>query len=100
MKNRMFNEIFFENVPLAMHSDDLNFMQHSVENRSPFLNRKLFEFMQTVPVKFYMQKGFAKYILRKIIDKYVPNEIRLERKKMGFNASINSLINLRSKKFI
>ena len=100
MKNRMLNEVFFENVPIFTHSEDLNFMQHSVENRSPFLNRKLFEFMQTVPPKFYMQKGFTKYILRKIIDKYVPDEIRLERKKMGFNASINSLIDLNSKKFL
>jgi len=99
LKNRMLNEVFFENVPIFTHSEDLNFMQHSVENRSPFLNRKLFEFMQTVPPKFYMQKGFTKYILRKIIDKYVPDEIRLEKKKMGFNASINSLVNLRSKKF-
>ncbi len=100
LKNRMFNEVFFENVPVATHSEDLNFMQHSIENRNPFLNKDLFEFMQTVPVKYYMQKGYTKYILRAALKKYVPEDIRLQRKKVGFNASINSLINLKSKKFL
>ena len=99
LKNRMFNEVFFENVPVATHSEDSNFMQYSIENRNPFLNKDLFEFMQTVPVEFYMQKGFTKYILRSALKEYVPDNIRLQRKKVGFNASINSLINLRSKKF-
>ena len=47
-----------------------------------------------------MQKGFAKFILREIGKNYVPSKIRLDRKKRGFNSSINSLINIKSKKFI
>jgi len=100
LRNRMLNETFFENIPIFNHSEDLNFMQYSVENRSPFLSRQLFEFMNTVPIKYLMQKGFAKFILREIGKNYVPSKIRLDRKKRGFNSSINSLINIKSKKFI
>ena len=75
-------------------------MQYSVENRSPFLSRQLFEFMNTVPIKYLMQKGFAKFILREIGKNCVPSKIRLDRKKRGFNSSIKSIINIKSKKFV
>ena len=100
LRNRMLNETFFENVPIFTHSEDLNFMQHSIENRSPFLSRQLFEFMNTVPTKYLMQQGYTKYILREIGKSYLPTKIRLDRKKKGFNSSINSLINIHSQKFI
>ena len=100
LRNRMLNETFFENIPIFNHSEDLNFMQYSVENRSPFLSRQLFEFMNTVPIKYLMQKGFAKFILREIGKNCVPSKIRLDRKKRGFNSSIKSIINIKSKKFV
>ena len=100
LRNRMLNETFFENIPIFTHSEDLNFMQHSIENRSPFLSRQLFEFMNTVPTKYLMQQGYTKYILREIGKSYLPTKIRLDRKKKGFNSSINSLINIHSQKFI
>jgi len=99
LKNRMLNETFFENIPIFTHSEDLNFMQYSIENRSPFLCRELFEFMMTVPVKYFMQNGYAKSILRKIGKNILDDKIRLDRKKKGFNSSINTLINIRSKSF-
>ena len=100
LRNRMLNETFFENIPIFTHSEDLNFMQHSIENRSPYLSRQLFEFMNTVPTKYLMQQGYTKYILREIAKNYLPTKIRLDRKKKGFNSSINSLINIHSQKFI
>ncbi len=42
--NRMLNELFHEAVPVILHEDDLNAMYFSIENRSPFLDRELFEF--------------------------------------------------------
>ena len=37
------NELFHEAVPVILHEDDLNAMYFSIENRSPFLDRRLFE---------------------------------------------------------
>ncbi len=100
LKNRMLNETFFENVPIFTHSEDLNFMQYSIENRSPYLSRNLFDKSFETPSKFLMHKGYTKYLLRKISKNFIPNEVRLDKQKKGFNASINSLVNLKSKRFM
>ena len=51
LRNRMLNEMFHENVPMFLHEDDLNAMYYSIENRSPYLDRELFEFCYRVPSK-------------------------------------------------
>ena len=43
LRNRMLNELFHEATPVILHEDDLNAMYFSIENRSPFLDRDLFE---------------------------------------------------------
>ena len=40
----MLNELFYEVIPVILHHDDLNSMYYSVENRSPYLDKDLFEF--------------------------------------------------------
>ena len=99
LKNRMINETFHENVPIFTHSEDLNFMQYSIENRSPYLSRTLFELSLKTPSKYIMHEGYTKYILRKISKNFIPNYIKNDKQKKGFNASIHSLINLKSKRF-
>ncbi len=92
LRNRMLNELFHESVPVMLHEDDLNSMRHSVENRSPFLNSALAEFMFTVPSEHLVHGGYAKSILRDAVADILPDEIRIDRQKKGFNASILSLV--------
>jgi hypothetical protein len=49
LRNRMLNEMFHESVPPILHEDDHNSMFFSVENRSPFLDKELFEFASLRP---------------------------------------------------
>ena len=93
MRNRMLNELFFEIIPVILHEDDLNSMCFSIENRSPYLDSKLFDFLLTVPDEYFVQKGFGKYILRQGMSGILNDTVRLDRQKKGFNASINSLFN-------
>ena len=99
LKNRMMNELYFENVPALTHSEDLNFMQYSIENRSPYLYPSLVSHCFKIKTSHLMQNGYTKYILREIGKNLVPDKLRLDKIKKGFNASIHSLINLNSKKF-
>lgn len=92
LRNRMANELFTEAVPILLHEDDKNSMLHSIENRSPFLDRALVEYMYTVPTEHLVGGGFAKKILRDIGEGIVPDSVRLDTRKRGFNASINSLV--------
>ena len=95
--NRRLNELFHENTPLILNEEDLNSMKYSVENRSPFLDKKLVEFAFSIPEAFLIQNGYGKYILRESLKGILNEKVRLDRAKKGFNASINSLINFEDK---
>ncbi len=94
MKNRMVNELCHEIVPVVLKEDDLNSMYHSIENRSPYLDSKLFSACLNMSSKFYIKNGLAKWPLRKIIENIVPDKIRLNPRKVGFNASLKEVFNL------
>ena len=95
----MMNEMFHE-VVLILHEDDLNSMYYSIENRSPFLDRELFEFMYTIPNKYLIKNGYSKYILRQSVKGLLNKNVRNDREKRGFNASINSIIDLNNKNHV
>lgn len=92
LRNRMANELFTEAVPVILNEDDLNSMMFSIENRSPYLDRALVEYLYSVPPRHLMGGGYAKRILREAAAGIVPDQVRLDTRKRGFNASINSLV--------
>lgn len=98
LRNRMMNEMFHESVPLILHEDDLNAMYFSIENRSPYLDRELFDFCYTIPSKYLIREGRAKAILRDAVKGIVPERILLNRRKVGFNAPIRSFLDLEDPK--
>ena len=90
--NRMHNELFHESVPVILHEDDLNAMYFSIENRSPFLDRELYEFASSIPPKHLVQRGMAKAVLRDAMRGIAPERVIENRRKVGFNAPILSLL--------
>jgi asparagine synthase (glutamine-hydrolysing) len=92
LRNRMLNELFHESVPVILHEDDLNAMFHSIENRSPYLDRSLFDFCARIPTEHFIRDGFAKAILRDAVRDLVAPAIVNNRQKVGFNASVKSLL--------
>jgi asparagine synthase (glutamine-hydrolysing) len=92
LRNRMANELFNEAVPVILHEDDLNAMYYSIENRSPFLDRALFEWSTRIPTRHLMRDGYAKAILRDSMRGIVPAPILDSRRKVGFNAPIFSFL--------
>ena len=100
LRNRMLNELFHEVVPVILKHDDLNSMFFSIENRSPYLDRKIVEFSLKIPPEILIKNGYQKRILRESSKNILLDQIRLDRQKKGFNASINSLLNLNDTKVI
>ena len=90
----MLNEMFTESVPVILHEDDLNAMSFSMENRSPFLDRSLFDVAYSIPTPHLIKNGLAKAVLRDAMRGIVPDSILDERRKVGFNASIKELLNI------
>ena len=98
--NRRLNELFYEQVQPTLNNEDLNSMMYSVENRSPFLNKKLFDFCYSISPGNLIDKGYTKSILRESMKGILQEEIRLDRVKKGFNCSIKTLINFNDKSFL
>ncbi len=94
LRNRMHNELFFEATPVILHEDDLNAMYFSIENRSPFLDRALFEHTTRIPTKHLMRDGYAKIVLRDAMRGIVPDPVLDSRRKVGFNAPIFSFLDV------
>jgi asparagine synthase (glutamine-hydrolysing) len=97
LRNRMMNELFAEAVPVILHEDDLNAMCFSMENRSPFLDRQLFDVAYAIPERHLVQDGRAKAVLRDAMRGIVPDAILDSRRKVGFNAPILDLIDVKDK---
>lgn len=94
LRNRMLNEMFHESVPVILHEDDLNAMYFSIENRSPFLDRELFEFCQRIPSRHLIRNGLAKAVLREALRGIAPDKILSNPRKVGFNAPIFSFLDV------
>ncbi len=92
LRNRMLNEVLNETVPPMLHDDDLNAMYHSVENRAPYLDRGLAEFLFSVPSQFLVSEGLPKFLLRAAGKGIAPDEIMLNPRKQGINAPITSFV--------
>lgn len=93
LKNRMANELFHETVPMFMHSEDLNSMQYSIENRSPFLDTKLTEYLFNINGSDLLNESTNKFILRASLKGILNEKVLNKRMKSGFNASILSIFN-------
>ncbi len=67
---------------------DRSSMAVSLEARVPFLDHKVIEFSKRLPTSFKIKNNTNKWILRKILYKYIPEKI-MTRTKMGFGIPLN-----------
>ncbi|WP_458699893.1 asparagine synthase (glutamine-hydrolyzing) [Sulfurospirillum sp. 1307] len=58
-------------------------MSVSIEGREPLLDHHIAEFMAQVPFALKYKDGTSKYLLRKVLERYIPKEM-IDRPKMGF----------------
>jgi asparagine synthase (glutamine-hydrolysing) len=95
LRNRMLNELFIETIPPPLHDEDLNAMFFSIENRSPYLDRSLFDVCARIPTQYLIRDGRAKAVLREALRGLLPDALLDNRRKMGFNAPLFDLLNLK-----
>ena len=58
-------------------------MANSIEGREPLLDHSIIEYAASIPFEFKYRNGESKYILKKVLERYLPKEL-VYRKKMGF----------------
>jgi len=81
--------------------EDRNSMAFSIESRVPFLDHRLFDFIRSLPNNQKINGGWTKYVLRKMLDKKLRDEVVWRKDKKGFitpqqdwkNELMKSLVN-------
>jgi asparagine synthase (glutamine-hydrolysing) len=63
----------------------------SLEGRVPFLDPDVFAFAWRLPLTMKIRNGQGKWILRQMLDKYVPRQL-FDRPKMGFGIPIEGYL--------
>jgi len=64
-------------------------MSVGLEGRAPLLDHRIIEFVSRLPTHMKYRNGTQKYLLRKLLHRYVPATM-MERPKKGFDAPIES----------
>ncbi len=64
-------------------------MAHSLEVREPLMDHPLVEWLATLPSSLKIQRGQAKYLLKKTMEPHLPHEV-IYRPKMGFAVPLQS----------
>ncbi len=86
--NLDFDHILASNLLVKM---DIATMAHSLEGRSPLLSRDILEYVPALPDKFKVNGSQTKYILRKLAEKYLPEEL-INQPKRGFEIPLKKWI--------
>jgi len=104
-ENLNLNFLDYDIIEKMMLSDSLNYlsddilckvdrttMRNSLETRLPFLDRNVFEYAWQLPLEYKIKSNETKYILKKILENYLPKNL-IYRPKMGFSLPMNDLLN-------
>lgn len=90
------NPIFLSNLNLRLSDDVTKYitkhflygdklsMAHQVESRNPFMDYRLVEFTAQIPFNYKIYKGWTKYIPRKAMQDFLPENILWRTDKKGF----------------
>ena len=103
--NTVLSNIKFENNYRGMMQSDINdylpgdllvkvdrsSMYYGLETRTPFLDKKVYEFSKTIPNQYIIEKDNSKIILKNILKKIVPNDL-IDRPKQGFLIPNNEIL--------
>jgi asparagine synthase (glutamine-hydrolysing) len=92
LKQHLYHLLFTTFTPSLLHYEDRISMAFSIENRVPFLNHRLIEFVHSLPDEDLIFLGQTKYILRASLNGLLPKPIADRIDKQGFVGRETSIL--------
>ncbi len=84
----LYAQFFCSPLPGILQQYDRCSMAHGVECRMPFMDYRIVEFIFSLPPESKVGNGYTKLVLREAMKDLLPDETRLNKLKIGFNAPI------------
>ncbi|MBC8044519.1 MAG: asparagine synthase (glutamine-hydrolyzing) [Rhizobacter sp.] len=84
----LYQQFFQSPLPGILNQYDRCSMAHGVECRMPFMDYRIVEFIFSLPSQSKVGGGYTKRVLREAMKDVLPDFIRLNKTKLGFNAPI------------
>lgn len=85
-------EVMLGSLPTALRHVERNSAWHRVEVRLPFLERRFAEHCASLPLDQKIRDGSTKHAFRLAMKDILPEQIRLRRRKIGFQIPIDQWI--------
>lgn len=76
-----------------LHMEDRMSSAFGIENRSPFLDKRLISFAYSIPGDFKIRNNTTKWIVKEVAKRYIPKAISDRKEKFGLIAPINRWMN-------
>ncbi len=89
-KRLLLEDFFIYSLPTFMRDFDRASMAHHIEVRMPFMDYRLVEFVFSLPIDYLLNENKTKYILRKSMNKIVPDKILNRTFKIGIQAPMEN----------
>ncbi len=84
----LYKQFFQSPLPSILNQYDRASMASGVECRMPFMDYRVVEFVFSLPTTSKVGGGYTKRVLREAMQGILPDETRLRKRKIGFNAPI------------
>jgi asparagine synthase (glutamine-hydrolysing) len=83
---RLWRDVTNDYLPQLLCYDDRNASAFSIENRVPFVDHRLIEYVNAIPSVYKLYNGWNKWLLRLAMRDLLPEKILWRRDKLGFPA--------------
>ncbi len=86
LNTKLYQSSFKTILPTLLRNYDRYAMINGVEIRMPFLDHRIVSFAFSIPSTSKIRNGYTKAIVRDALKGFFPDEIRLLKRKIGFNS--------------
>jgi asparagine synthase (glutamine-hydrolysing) len=93
LNQRLYRMFHATVLPTILRNFDRLSMAHGIEVRMPFMDWRLVTFTMALPDAWKSSQGYGKWIARQALSGRMPERIRMNRRKVGFNSPMPGWLN-------